>query len=80
MFLRHNRGGCLWKTGEQSGLMLLPESDESDNHLFPESCVQDDLADNYAKSEAFGFEYRALTDTDDGQKWPKGLTEEDGKL
>ena len=29
---------------------------------------------------AFAAEYRAVTDPDDGQKWPKGLTEEDGKL
>ena len=28
----------------------------------------------------FAAEYRAVTDPDDGQKWPKGLTEEDGKL
>ena len=24
--------------------------------------------------------HRAVTDTDDGQEWPKGPTEEDGKL
>ena len=53
---------------------------ESDKHLFPASCLQDDWTDDYAKSEAFAAEYRAVTDPDDGQKWPKGLTEEDGKL
>ena len=59
---------------------LAPEGAESNKHLFPESCLQDDWTDNYAKSEAFDSEYRAVTDPDDGQKWPKGLTEEDGKL
>ena len=56
---------------------LAPEGAESDKHLFPESCLQDDWTDNYAKCES---EYRAVTDPDSGQKWPKGLTEEDGKL
>ena len=60
--------------------VLAPEGAESDKHLFPESCLQDNWTDDYAKSEAFEAEYRAVTDTDDGQKWPKGLTEEDGKL
>ena len=60
--------------------VLAPDGAESDKHLFPESCLQDDWTDNYAKSEAFAAEYRAVTDPDDGQKWPKGLTEEDGKL
>ena len=60
--------------------VLAPEEAESDKHLFPESCLQDDWTDDYAKSEAFEAEYRAVTDPDDGQKWPKGLTEEDGKL
>ena len=60
--------------------VLAPERAGSDKHLFPESCLQDDWTDNYAKSEAFEAEYRALTDPDDGQKWPEGLTEEDGKL
>ena len=60
--------------------VLAPEGSESDKHLFPESCLQDDWTDDYAKSEAFAAEYRAVTDPDDGQKWPKGLTEEDGKL
>ena len=57
-----------------------PERAESDKHLFPASCLQDDWTDDYAKSEAFEAEYRAVTDPDDGQKWPKGLTEEDGKV
>ena len=60
--------------------VLAPEGAESDKHLFLESCLQDDWTDDYAKSEAFAAEYRAVTDPDDGQKWPKGLTEEDGKL
>ena len=60
--------------------VLAPEGAESDKHLFPESCLQDDWTDDYAKSEAFAAEYRAVTDPDDEQKWPKGLTEEDGKL
>ena len=58
----------------------MPLGAESDKHPFPESCLQDDWTDDYAKSEAFAAEYRAVTDPDDGQKWPKGLTEEDGKL
>ena len=60
--------------------VLAPEGAESDKHLFPESCLQDDWTDAYATSEAFEAEYRAVTDPDDGQKWPKGLTEEDGRL
>ena len=60
--------------------VLAPEGAEYDRHLFPESCLQDDWTDDYAKSEAFAAEYRAVTDPDDGQKWPKGLTEKDGKL
>ena len=60
--------------------VLAPDGAESDKHLFPESCLQDDWTDDYANSEAFEAEYRAVTDPDDGQKWPKGLTEEDGKL
>ena len=60
--------------------VLAPEGAKSDKHLLPESCLQDDWTDDYAKSEAFAAEYRAVTDPDDGQKWPKGLTEEDGKL
>ena len=60
--------------------VLAPEGAESDKHLFPESCLQDDWTDDYAKSEAFEAGYRALTDRHDGQKWPKGLTEEDAKL
>ena len=29
-----------------------------------------DWTDDYAKSEAFASEFRAVTDPDDGQKWP----------
>ena len=60
--------------------VLAPDGAESDKHHFPESCLQDNWTDDYAKSEGFAAEYRAVTDPDDGQKWPKGLTEEDGKL
>ena len=60
--------------------VLAPERAEYNKHLFPESCLQDDWTDRYAKCEAFEAEYRAVTDPDDGQKWPKGLTEEDGKV
>ena len=60
--------------------VLAPERAESHKHLFPELCLQEDWTDDYAKSEAFEAEYRAVTDPDDGQKWPKGLTEEDVKL
>ena len=56
--------------------VLAPDAGaESDKHLLPESYLQDDWTDDYAKSEAFAAEYRAVTDPDDGQKWPKGLTE-----
>ena len=44
------------------------EGAQSNKHLFPESCLQDDWTDDYAKSEAFAAEYRAVTDPDDGQK------------
>ena len=60
--------------------VLAPEGAESNKHLFHESCLQDDLMDDYAKSEALESECRALADPDDRQKWPKGLSEEDGKL
>ena len=53
---------------------------ESDKHLFRESCLRDDWTNDYAKSEAFECEYRAVTNPDDQQKWTKGLTEEDCKL
>ena len=56
----------------QAVRVLAPEGAESDKHLFPESCLQDEWTDDYAKSEAFAAEYRAVTDPDDGQKWPKG--------
>ena len=59
--------------------ILAPEGAESDKHLFPESCLQDDSTDDYAKSEAFESEYRDFTDPDDGQRWQEGLTEEDGE-
>ena len=70
----------LGRTVSRAVRALAPDGAEADKHLFPESCLQDDWTDDYAKSEAFESEYRALTDPDDGQKWPKGLTEEDGKL
>ena len=60
--------------------MLAPEGIESDKHLFPESCLQDQWPDGCLKIEAFESEYRAVTDPDNRQKWPKGLSEEDGKL
>ena len=60
--------------------VLARDGAEPDKHLFPESCLQDDWNDDYAKSEAFQSEYRALTDPDSGQEWPKELTEEDSKL
>ena len=61
-------------------IVLAPEGAESNKHLFPESCLQDYWTDDYAKSEAFDSEYRALCDPDDRQLWPKGLAEEEGKL
>ena len=48
--------------------VLAPGGAEADKHLFPDSCLQEDWTDNYAKSEAFEAEYRAVTDPDDGQK------------
>ena len=48
--------------------LLAPEGAESDKHLFPEPCLQDDWTNDYAKSEALDAEYRAVTDPDDGQK------------
>ena len=38
--------------------VLAPEGAESDKHLFPESCLQDDWTDDYAKFEAFESKYR----------------------
>ena len=60
--------------------VIAPEGAESNKHLSPESCLQHDWTDDYAKCEAFEAEYRAVTDPDDGQKWPEGLTDEDSKL
>ena len=57
-----------------------PGGAEFDKHLFQESCLEDTWTDNHAKSEAFESEYRAVTDPDDGQKWAKGLFEEDHKV
>ena len=48
--------------------VLAREGAESDKHLFPESCLQDDWTDDYSKLEAFESEHRALTDPADGQK------------
>ena len=59
---------------------LAPQGVESDEHLFPESCLRDDATDNYAKFEAFQAGYPAVTDPEEGQKWPRWLTEEDGKM
>ena len=53
---------------------------ESYKHHLPESCVKDDQTHHYAKSKAFESESGVLTDSDSGQKWPKGQTQEDGKL
>ena len=80
MLCRHGCGCPPRKEDGQSGQGTPPERAESDKHLFSESCLQDDWTDDYAKSEAFEAEYRAVTVPDDGHKWPKGLTEEDGKL
>ena len=33
--------------------VLASDGAESNKHLFPESCLQDDWTDDYAKSEAF---------------------------
>ena len=60
--------------------VLALEGAQSDKHIFPELCSQDNWTDAYTKSEGFESEYWALTDPHDGQKWPKGLMEEDGKL
>ena len=37
--------------------LLAPEGAESDEHLFPESCLQDNWTDHYAKPETFESEY-----------------------
>ena len=60
--------------------VLASEGAESGKHIFPESCPKGDWTDDHDKSEAFESKDRALTDPDDGHKWPKGLTEEDGNL
>ena len=60
--------------------VFAPEGAESDKRLLPESCLQDDWTDNCARSEAFDSAHRTLTYPDNVQKWPKRLTEEDGKL
>ena len=46
----------------------------------PESCLKDNWTNDYAKSVGFESKYSAVTDLDDGEKWPKGRTQEDGKL
>ena len=48
--------------------VLAPEGAETDKHLFPESYLPEEWTDDYAKSEVFEYEYRDLTDADDGQK------------
>ena len=59
---------------------LASEAAECHRHLFPETCLQDNWTHDIAKSEAFQSEYRVVSDPDDMQKWPKGLSEEDRKL
>ena len=59
---------------------ITQEGAESNKHLFSETCLRDDWTEDNAKSEAFESEYRAFTAPDNGQKWLKGLTKEDGKL
>ena len=56
MFPLHGRRCFPWKQRQQSGGVLAPEGAESDKHLFPESCLQNDWTDGYAKSEAFESE------------------------
>ena len=46
----------------------------------PESCLKDNWTDDYAKSVGFESKYSAVTDLDDGEKWPTGRSQEDGKL
>ena len=46
--------------------MLALEGAASDKHRFPDSRLKDDWTHDYAKSEAFLSEYRALTDPDNG--------------
>ena len=74
------RDAPLERRVSRSVRVLAQEGAESNNHLFPESCLRDDWTDDYTNSEAFESECRALTGPDDGQKGPKGLTKEDGKL
>ena len=65
MLRRHGRRCPPRFEGEQSGQCTRPcgcrgrkpgpappVGVESDKHLFPESCLQDDWTDDYAKSEA----------------------------
>ena len=42
----------LGRSVNRADRVLLPEGAESDKHLFPESCLQDDAIDDYARSEA----------------------------
>ena len=41
--------------------VLALEGAKSDEHLFHESCLQDDRTDDYAKFQAFESEYRPVT-------------------
>ena len=60
----------LGRSVSRAVLILGPDGAGSDKRLFPESCLQENWTDDYTKSEAFGSEYRAVTNPDDKQKWP----------
>ena len=72
--------GPLGRTVSGAVRVLLPEGAESGKHISPELRPQDDWTNDYAKFKAFQFLYQALTDADNGQKWPRGLTDEESKL
>ena len=59
---------------------LRSEKAPSTGNVNTQTSNQDDWTDDFAKSEAFDSQHRALTDPEFGQKWPKGLSEEDDKL
>ena len=80
MLRRHGCRGSHCMRVSRAVQILATKGAESDKNLFPQSCLQYDCSEDYGKSKAYGSEYRAATDPDDSQKWPKWLWEEDGKL
>ena len=48
-FVVMDADALLGRRSSRAVQVLAPDGAESDRHLFPDSCLQDDWTDNYAK-------------------------------